>query len=114
LGFGCRHRKLLLAGVALVWGLALGLTAALAQQPTAPTASPPGAGTDIEPCAQGQAGYQPNVAQKCGSDGQSEEKSKQEATPPAYKLLRYEEDYSYLKDPSRRTDFWDPIKYIPL
>jgi len=34
--------------------------------------------------------------------------------PPAYKLLRYEEDYSYLKDPSCRTDFWDPIKYIPL
>jgi hypothetical protein len=34
--------------------------------------------------------------------------------PPAYKPLRYEEDYSYLKDPSRRTDFWDPVKYIPL
>jgi len=34
--------------------------------------------------------------------------------PPAYKLLRYEEDYRYLKDPVRRTDFWDPIKYIPL
>src|SRR5438128_1601680 len=34
--------------------------------------------------------------------------------PPAYKLLRYEEDYSYLKDPTRRTDFWDPIKYMPL
>ena len=45
---------------------------------------------------------------------QSDEKSKDEAAPPAYKLLRYEEDYSYLKDPSRRTDFWDPIKYIPL
>jgi hypothetical protein len=34
--------------------------------------------------------------------------------PPPYKLLRYEEDYSYLNDPSRRTDFWDPIKYIPI
>ena len=33
---------------------------------------------------------------------------------PAYKLLRYNEDYSYLKDPDRRTDFWDPIKYIPI
>ena len=31
-----------------------------------------------------------------------------------YKLLRYDEDYSYLKDPDRRTDFWDPIKYIPI
>jgi hypothetical protein len=34
--------------------------------------------------------------------------------PPAYQLLRYDEDYSYLKDPARRTDFWDVIKYIPL
>lgn len=33
---------------------------------------------------------------------------------PAYKLLRYDEDYSYLKDPARRTDFWDPIKFIPF
>ena len=33
---------------------------------------------------------------------------------PTYKLLRYDEDYSYLKDPERRTDFWDPIKYIPF
>jgi hypothetical protein len=34
--------------------------------------------------------------------------------PPAYTPLRYNEDYSYLKDPSRRTDLFDPIKYIPL
>jgi hypothetical protein len=33
---------------------------------------------------------------------------------PPYKLLRYDEDYSYLKDPARRTDFWDPIKFLPL
>ena len=31
-----------------------------------------------------------------------------------YKLLRYDEDYSYLKDPSRRTDPLDVLKYIPL
>ena len=31
---------------------------------------------------------------------------------PAYKLLRYDEDYSYLEDPTRRTDFWDtPWEY---
>lgn len=35
-------------------------------------------------------------------------------TPPAYKLFRYDEDYRYLRDPAKRTDFWDPIKYIPL
>lgn len=34
--------------------------------------------------------------------------------PPPYQHLRYDEDYRYLKDPSRRTDFWDPIKYIPF
>src|SRR5262249_24759684 len=25
-----------------------------------------------------------------------------------------DEDYSYLKDPSKRSDFWDLIKYIPF
>jgi len=34
--------------------------------------------------------------------------------PPAYTVLRYDEDYSYLHNPSARTDFFDPIKYIPL
>ncbi len=29
-------------------------------------------------------------------------------------LERYEEDYSYLKDPARATDPFDPLKYIPL
>jgi hypothetical protein len=33
---------------------------------------------------------------------------------PSYGLLRENEDWSFLKDPSLRTDFWDPIKYIPL
>ena len=33
---------------------------------------------------------------------------------PAYRLLRYDEDYRYLQDPSRRTDVWDALKYIPL
>lgn len=31
-----------------------------------------------------------------------------------YKLLRYDEDYSYLRDPSKRTDPLDFLKYIPL
>jgi hypothetical protein len=62
----------------------------------APSASAPKATTDKEPSLQRQRGDQPNTA------------------PPDYKILRYEEDYSYLKDPSRRTDFWDPTKYIPL
>jgi hypothetical protein len=37
------------------------------------------------------------------------------ATPNrAYSLLREDEDWSFLKDPALRSDFWDPIKYIPL
>ena len=31
-----------------------------------------------------------------------------------YKLLREDEDWSFLKDPKLREDFWDPIKYIRL
>src|SRR6266436_10390324 len=34
--------------------------------------------------------------------------------PPAYKTVRYDEDYCYLRDPDRRTDFLDAIKYIPF
>jgi alginate export protein len=33
---------------------------------------------------------------------------------PAYQKLRYDEDYSYLRDPAKRTDWFDRIKYIPL
>jgi len=36
------------------------------------------------------------------------------ASPPTYTALRYDEDYSYLKDLAARTDVFDPIKYIPL
>lgn len=36
------------------------------------------------------------------------------AAPPPFARLRQDEDYSYLADPSRRTGFFDPIKYIPL
>jgi hypothetical protein len=34
--------------------------------------------------------------------------------PPAYKILRFTEDYSSLSDPAKRGDLFDPIKYIPL
>ena len=35
-------------------------------------------------------------------------------SPPPYQQLRYDEDYTYLRDPSRRVDFWDTVKYVPL
>ncbi|HXN23182.1 MAG TPA: alginate export family protein [Candidatus Dormibacteraeota bacterium] len=33
---------------------------------------------------------------------------------PAYTLERHDENWSFLRDPSKGTDFFDPIKWIPL
>jgi len=33
---------------------------------------------------------------------------------PAYDPERYDEDWSLLRDPTKRSDFFDPIKWIPL
>src|SRR3981081_2408871 len=33
---------------------------------------------------------------------------------PAYTPERYDEDWSFLRDASKRTDLFDPIKWIPL
>ena len=33
---------------------------------------------------------------------------------PSFNQSRYKEDYRFLKNPTKRTDFFDPIKYIPL
>lgn len=35
-------------------------------------------------------------------------------SPPSYRLNRADEDYRYLADPARRTDLWDPLKYVPF
>ncbi len=40
--------------------------------------------------------------------------TQQKAPDRTYKLLREDENWSFLRDPSLRQDFWDPIKYIPL
>ena len=34
--------------------------------------------------------------------------------PPAYTPVRWNENYAYLKDASKRTDFWDPFKYVAI
>src|ERR1041385_3356141 len=34
--------------------------------------------------------------------------------PPPFKQLRYDEDYTYLRDPARRADCLDAIKFTPL
>src|SRR6201981_488061 len=31
-----------------------------------------------------------------------------------YHLLREDDDWSFLADPAKQQDFWDPLKYIPL
>ena len=38
----------------------------------------------------------------------------QGAERPAFQTLRYNEDWSFLHDPSRRSDWLDPVKLIPL
>ena len=38
----------------------------------------------------------------------------QESERPGYRILRYEEDWSLLRDPARRTEPLDRLKYIPL
>jgi hypothetical protein len=45
---------------------------------------------------------------------QSDEASTPVVPVRTYSLLRENEDWSFLKDPTLRDDFWDPIKYIPL
>jgi hypothetical protein len=49
------------------------------------------------------------------SAGQDQEQP-QTVERPKYGFLRYQEDWSVLKDVPRDqlTDFWDPIKYVPL
>ena len=36
------------------------------------------------------------------------------SSPFPYQLNRSDEDYSYLRDPARRSDFWDPVQYMQL
>ncbi len=81
---------------------------AYAQSPDAPLTSAPGAATT--PAASDSAPPEETVPSRLGPGSEAVTGS----GVPAYKLLRYDEDYSDLKDPDRRTDFWDPIKYIPI
>jgi hypothetical protein len=57
-----------------------------------------------------------SLAQQTGSATQATPSLSPTPEPEGlhYKQLRYDEDWSFLRDPSKRTDWWDPIKYIPL
>jgi hypothetical protein len=56
-------------------------------------------------------------AQSAGETAPASEQSApgSPASPPGLTTLRHTEDYSYLRDPSKRTGaWWEPFKYIPL
>jgi hypothetical protein len=40
--------------------------------------------------------------------------SLQAADSQPFKLTRYDENYAYLRDPAMRSDYLDPVKFIPL
>src|SRR5947199_9080396 len=92
-----RSRPLLYAAAA--WAVSLALTSTCLAQ------------------SQQVAGPQTNQGEKSEPSPQAPgQSSKPESTggkAPAYSKLRWEEDYSYLKD-HPKTDFFDPIKYVPL
>jgi len=46
--------------------------------------------------------------------GQSVPTADSPAPARIYHLLREDDDWSFLADPTLRQDFWDPIKYIRL
>jgi hypothetical protein len=48
------------------------------------------------------------------AQAQSEQTAGPAEAVRTYSLLREDEDWSFLKDPSLRQDFWDRFKYIQL
>src|SRR6266850_610692 len=48
------------------------------------------------------------------SRGQSVPTAESPAPARVYHLLREDDDGSFLADPAKRQEFWDPIKYIRL
>ncbi len=43
---------------------------------------------------------------------QSESATRPNVPDRSFKLLREDEDWSFLADPAKRQDFWDPLKYV--
>lgn len=108
------HRFHLVAVTARLLTLLAALTAALPcalAQGTEPSPTPPTPdqnqtrSTGGDQSQRHQTGTSPQTAGGGEAGGQQ--------TPP-YNIQREEEDYSFLRDRARRTDFWDPLKYIPL
>jgi Alginate export len=50
----------------------------------------------------------------CGTAGAQPADAKFLTSAPPFKQLRYDENYAYLQDPARRSDFLNAIKFIPF
>lgn len=68
-----------------------------------------GAQTDGAPAPAPHGGQQPEHAPLSAADA-----AEPQPTPPPYRVAREEEDWGFLRERSRRTDFFDPVKYIRL
>lgn len=82
------------------------------QSPNAAPTSP------VNPVVTGAENAQNSPSANPPSADKSQITNENHATPaPAgspFKPFRYDDDFLYLSDPAKRSDFFDPIKYIPL
>lgn len=62
----------------------------------------------------GLSAFIPILLLAVGAQGQATSAQHLEPRPPAFLSLRYDEDWSPLREPSRRTGPFDAAKYIPL
>jgi hypothetical protein len=72
------------------------------------------ADTTATPNANSQVAGPPAVAPQDSILSEYTPQAPPNPSPPPYTLLRFNEDYSYLADPAKRTDRFDPVKYISL
>jgi hypothetical protein len=54
------------------------------------------------------------ISMMAGSVGPAFAEIGTQVTPSPYQLHRSDENYRYLRDSARSSDFWDPLKYIPI
>ena len=72
------------------------------------------AGAAATPAASSEAVGPPAVAPQDSILAEYTPQAPPNPSPPPYTLLRFNEDYSYLADPARRSDPFDALKYISL
>jgi hypothetical protein len=113
LGSRARLRAVLRRAAVIAFVLSLGESRAFAQSeigPTEPAKADDGAQSASRPSGDG-AGI-PRLGP--GQSAVTATVPRASEDRPPLKLLRYEEDFGFLADPARRTDIFDPLKYIPL